>query len=159
MRVIDASSIVYAWDNYPIVNFPPLWQWIEGDCASGELCIPRPAFDEVEDVSPDCSDRLKSASITVIPVSNTILVAATEIKTRLGIFNDNYHPDGVDENDILIIATAQIALADLISNEGRQPDLPINMRKYKIPAVCAQIATVQCINFLDHIKQSGRQFG
>jgi hypothetical protein len=157
--VIDASAIVYAWDNYPIDQFPPLWEWVEDDCRTGDLCIPQPAMEEVGHVSPDCAQWLRSVGISVLPVTNAILVDANGIKNGLGITNDQYHPDGVDENDLLIIATGRCEGAVLISNEGRQANLPLNTRKYKIPAVCGQIAPPPCINFLDHIKASQRQFG
>jgi len=34
MSLFDASSIIYAWDNYPPELFPPLWDWLEEELVS-----------------------------------------------------------------------------------------------------------------------------
>ena len=159
MLVIDASAIVHAWDNYPFDQFPPLWEWLEDECKNGDLCIPRPALDEVDAVCPDCGNWLRAIQTTVLPVKNEVLVEASRIKGELGIANDQYHPKGVDENDILIIASARTAQSELVSNEAKQPSLPLNRKQYKIPAVCTHFAPPPAIDFLECLKRSGRRFG
>lgn len=151
MRVLDASAIVYAWDNYPIDCFPPTWEWIRTEILSGELAIPRAALDEVGHVSPDCHSWLKAVPITVYEPTTKVYQAALAIQHQLGIDGDAYHADGVDENDVLIIATAKVHSCKLVSNEAIQSNLPNNMKRYKIPAVC-KLSTVSCENFLQYIK-------
>ena len=107
MQIFDASSIIYAWDNYPVTQFPNLWSWLAGEIKSNQLCIASVAFNEVKSKAPDCGEWLKAAAITKVVESNEILQCALEIKSLLGIQNDQYG-NGVGENDILIIATAKI---------------------------------------------------
>lgn len=160
MQVFDASSIIHAWDNYPIENFPPLWGWIAERIAAGEFSIPRVALDEVNGKSPDCGGWLRDQDITVLPLTNDILQQAVAIKHILGIVEDDYHPKGVGENDIFIIATAKVAGTTLISDERRQFRLPDVMAKCKIPAVCdMDEVSVECIQFVELIKASGAVFG
>ena len=72
---------------------------------------------------------------------------------------DAYHADGVGENDLLIIASARIGGATLVSDEKKQPILPTDRRRFKIPAVCAQLnSQVPCESFLEYIKSSGQSF-
>lgn len=160
MRDIDASSIVYGWDNYPISQFPALWDWVEEEIANGLLTMSRLALEEVETVAPDCADWLKQKGIGRKDVTNDIATAAMNIKNTLGIVNDAYHADGVGENDILIVATAQVTGVPLISDESRQTTLPANMRRYKIPAVCGlPSVNVPCMSFVQYVKQANRVFG
>ena len=159
MRVFDASSMIYAWDNYPIGQFPPLWEWMASQIEAKELVMPRVAFEEVQNKAPDCGEWLKENNLEQLAISNAILQDAKRIKDLLGIMGDNYHAKGVGENDILIIATARLHGVDLVSDEERQTTLPQISSKRKIPAVCAlQQVSVVCINFIDYIKASGEVF-
>lgn len=160
MQVFDASSMIYAWDNYPLRQFPRLWKWIAEQIEQNMLVMPHVAFEEVANKTPDCGDWLKENNLEQLEISNVIIQGAMRIKDLLDIVDDNYHPKGVGENDIFIIATAQEQGAELVSDEERQPTLPNIPSKRKIPAVCAlrEIA-VPCINFIEYIKRSDEIFG
>lgn len=158
MQVFDASSMIYAWDNYPIRQFPGLWEWMATQIDEKRLVIPSVAFEEVVKKTPDCGKWLDITDIKQLEITNTIMQDAMRIKKLLGIKGDNYHPKGVGENDIFIIATASVHRAELVSNEGRQktPDI---LAKKKIPVVCSmKEVDVLCINFLEFIKRSDEIF-
>lgn len=159
MQVFDASSMIYAWDNYPVSQFPGLWEWMANQNETKQLVMPSVAFEEVQHKTPDCGEWLKDNDLEQLAISNAILQDAMRIKELLGIVDDNYHAKGVGENDILIIATARLYEAELVSDEERQPTLPQVPSKRKIPAVCVMpTVSVPCINFIDYIKRSGAVF-
>lgn len=159
MQVFDASSMIYAWDNYPIDQFPPLWDWMASQIEAKQLVMSDVAFREVGHKVPDCSEWLKVNKLELLAVSGAILQSAMQIKGSLGIVGDNYHPKGVDENDLLIVATSLVNNATLISDEGKQASAPQILSKRKIPAVCMMPSvSVYCINFIDYIKASGAVF-
>ena len=159
MRVFDASSMIYAWDNYPIGQFPPLWDWMASQIEAKQLVMPSVAFEEVQNKTPDCGAWLKENNLEQLAISNAILQDAKRIKDLLGIAGDNYHAKGVGENDILIIATARLHGAELVSDEERQTNQPQVFSKKKIPSVCVMPSvSVSCINFIEYIKASGAVF-
>jgi len=45
MRVFDASSMIYAWDNYPFGQFPPLWNWMADQIKQGAVTMPSVALE------------------------------------------------------------------------------------------------------------------
>lgn len=160
MRVLDASSIIYAWDNYPPAIFPPLWAWIGQRMREGLLVIPAVAFDEVQHKTPDCAVWMLEQPVTRLPMTERILLDALRIKGLIGVVGDRYHPKGVGENDLLIISTARAYQGTLITDEERQLNTPREPTKVKIPAVCARVdVAVPCENFLEFIKQANRVFG
>ncbi len=159
MLVFDASSMIYAWDNYPAYQFPGLWDWIAKQIEENKLVMPGVAYDEVCDKSPDCGEWIKSNSLVKLEISNAILLDAMRIKGLLGIVNDNYHSKGVGENDLLIIATARNHSGELVTDEERQPTLPKEPSKKKIPAVCdMKGVSVPCMSFIEYIKRSNQIF-
>ena len=158
--VLDASSAIHAWDTYPNENFPLFWDWFAEIIHKGEIVLPQDARDEINRILSPCGKWLAERNLEVIRLSDAIVHEAMRIKGILCISNDGYHPKGVDENDIDIIATAKILGCTLVSNEAKQPSLPDRMPKYKIPSVCAlPEVNVQCINLINLISRSGRVLG
>ncbi len=119
MQIFDASSIIYAWDNYPLAQFPPLWDWLSSRVEEKTILMSRVASVEVAHKSPDCHGWLRDNGLKLLEVTNEIVQEAMRIKRLLRIVNDSYHPKGVDENDLLIIATARIHCLELVSDESR----------------------------------------
>ena len=159
MQVFDASSMIYAWDNYPARQIPGLWKWMATQIEEKHIVMPRVAFEEVENIALDCGKWLKDNNLEQLAISNAILEETMRIKGLLGIVDDNYHPKGVGENDILIIATARVHRAELVSEEARQTAQPKELPKRKIPAVCAmEGVAVPCLNFIEFIKRSQEIF-
>ena len=159
MQVFDASSMIYAWDNYPIRQFPGLWNWMEEQIEEKKLVLPKVAFNEVTNKTPDCGEWLEENNLEQREINNEILKDAMRMKGLLGIVADKYHPKGVGENDILIISTARAHNAELVSDEERQPTPPIEPAKRKIPAVCGmKEVNVPCFNFIEFIKRSNEVF-
>jgi hypothetical protein len=159
MPAFDASSMIHVWDNYPEPQFPPFWEWIKKQIEARALIMSAVAFDEVIHKAPDCAAWLMRAGLEKVDVTNAILQNAMRIKALLGVVNDRYHPNGVDENDLIIIASALAVGIDLVSEEN-QPNPPKDPVKRKIPTVCKmQQVSQPCIKFLDYLKASGAVFG
>lgn len=159
MQVFDASSIIYAWDNYPPEQFPPLWNWLAKTVQNHDIAFSTVALEEVRHKLPECADWLDGHSVLKLPVTNAILQEAMNIKSLLGIVGDSYHVKGVDENDLIIIATAKYHGVGLVSDESAQK-LPDKPAKRKIPAVCVMSdVRVTCSNFLAYLKASKEKFG
>lgn len=154
LLVFDASSLIHAWGNYPEPQFPGLWEWIASQFIAGEFVLPSIAHTEVGYKAPDCVEWLKTQGVNNLAVNNEIVQEAFRIKNLLGIVDDLYSAKGVDENDLLIIASAKVNHCKLCSEEAQPtgPKLPANM---KIPAVCKlESVTVPCLNFIELIKES-----
>lgn len=154
MYSFDASSIILAWDNYPIENphFESLWQWLAEQFERKEFVISKVAFDEVSHKVPECGEWLKNNHIEAFPLTVDSLSIAQKIKTLLDIEEEKYR-GGVGENDLFIIAISKETDATLVSDEKRQIPLPQLKPNYKIPAVCAmQGVDVECVCFTDLLK-------
>lgn len=159
MYVFDTSSALHAWDTYPLEQFPPMWDWFKNAFLQGTFLLPENAFEEISHKSPEFQQWFKEQGISSVPLTDEILMLALRIKNTLDISEDAYHSKGVDENDLFIISTAKVFEATLVSNEGRQFNLPDIKSKYKIPTVCSlpEVA-IPCINFIELVKASKEVF-
>jgi predicted nucleic acid-binding protein len=154
LQVFDASSMIYAWDNYPLQQFPGLWEWVAGQINQHQLVISSVAMKEVAHKTPECAEWLRNCKIQLLDMNNAILQDALRIKNLLGIVGDNYG-GGVGENDLFIVATARAYKAELVTDERWQNIRPKKLADYKIPAVCDMDAVaVRWIKFVDYIKRS-----
>ena len=159
MHMFDASSTIYGWDNYPLAQFPGLWDWLGSQIGAGLVTLSETANKEVCSKLENCGQWLKDQGLAVVVNTPATLLEASQIKTLLNIVGDDYRSDGVGENDLLIIASAKTGGATLVSDEKKQLMLPNNRRRYKIPAVCAYLnPPVRCESFLEYIKSSGQSF-
>ena len=160
MQAFDASSIIHGWDHYPPKQFPPLWKWIAGGLRRKITAFAKLRLQRSKSVRRTATSWLRAEDMTCVKMTAEAVIKAAEIKSTLEIVNEKYHPRGVGENDILIVASASVERHRLISNENRQPDIPDKKAKYKIPLVCdLPEVTVDCIDFLTLIKESGEVFG
>jgi len=158
MLVFDTSSIVHAWDNYPIDQFPSLWTWLAGEFDSRNICLSEVVLGEVEEVSPDCHTWLGNQDVNYLPISDQIATEAVGYKALLEI--GAHFGGGVGENDLFIVATARVYGVELVTNEALQKTLPKTKANYKIPALCAmQEVKVTSCNFLDYLRRSKVVFG
>lgn len=82
MQILDASAILYAWDNYPQSQFPGLWIWLAGQVKEHELVIPSVAFDEVGHKAPECAQWLKGMGVLRLPMTNKVVQAACKSSSR-----------------------------------------------------------------------------
>jgi len=158
MQVFDASSMIYAWDNYPLKQIPGLWEWMADQVGTQRLVMPSVAFGEVVHKAPECGAWLRDCNLELLEVNNAILQDAIRIKNLLGIVGDKYG-GGVGENDLFIVATARAYKAELVTDEAWQPTLPKKLENCRIPAVCSmEKVAVRWIKFIDYIKRSEAVF-
>ena len=47
MHMFDASSTIYGWDNYPLAQFPGLWDWLGSQIGAGLVTLSETANKEV----------------------------------------------------------------------------------------------------------------
>lgn len=89
MHMFDASSMIYGWDNYPLTQFPGLWDWLGGQVIAQSVTISETAHDEVRGKLPDCGNWLKKQQVNVVVNNTGILQEATSIKALLQITGNN----------------------------------------------------------------------
>ena len=83
--MLDASSIMHGWDNYPKSNslFKNLWDWIENLIQESQLVISDIALQEVENKYPELAIWLKQNNIDEYKMLPIDLSTTQTVKTKL----------------------------------------------------------------------------
>lgn len=153
----DTSAIIDFWEHYPVTNpnFEKLWEWFVEKIGEELFVISDIAKIETNKKDKELFDWLKNNGANIMIDKKDIqdLKIVQDIKDELGIIEDQYHPKGIDENDLFIISIAKRNNRILVSNESIQNNLPDIKSKYKIPAICnlSQV-NLECINLLTLLK-------
>ena len=158
--LIDASSLIHAWQHYPIKQFESLWRWLKDQIAEQKVATIPEIFEEVKKKEPDCYEWLKEAGIAKIRIDNAVIQSARQIARELGIKDDRYSTQGgAGYNDLLLISVAHITRCSLITNEARQSRKPEKKANSKIPLVCQELSPpVKTFSFIEWLKDKGPVF-
>ena len=171
MYMFDTSSMVYAWDDYPKDQFSCLWDWMGEQIKKRELRMSETVYNELEG---ERYQWIKQCGLKPDPNTDTVARYAAQIESKLGKpKSPEQNIKGVSANDILIIAAVIVLNQNkivyskevvLVSNEGKQFNIPGELYNYKIPLVCASLPTlcalpkIRCINFAEYLKESKSVF-
>jgi hypothetical protein len=151
----DASSILHCWEVYPTGQFPKFWEWMGERVQDRAFVVPEVALFEAK----DAYDWLKENGVTVLKPNNEALALAVALQQTLGILEHGYSAKGVDENDLIVVATAKVNDVGLVTEEAPQLQLPTNKCKFKMPAVCELPEVgVKWKRFNSVLRDSGRVF-
>lgn len=154
---IDANIFLAAWyKSYPRHIFSSLWQQIS-ECRNDIILI-KPVFDEIEPVSS--SDRklsmekkrkkyplrmwMEENRFDATDINDEINAVSLELEKEYEVSGES---KGAGQNDMTLIAYAQIMDKTVVTFEGEQPQKPGKKSNYKIPLICRE-QNVECIDFI-----------
>jgi hypothetical protein len=139
--MVDACSFTELRRVYPKVNFPGVWELIEGLVVEGRLNSVEDVFFELDAQDDEVSVWARSHRDIFLPLTEEIQQKAREILSS--------HPTLVDlkkrksSADPFLIAAALLRGATVVTQEKRSGGPPA----VKIPDVCASF-NVRCIPLL-----------
>lgn len=157
---MDASVLITAWNtHYKAGVFPSLWRKL-GEHSKSFVFI-QPIYDEI-----DPSElRERSREPQKYPLKNWMDqqgIVATSIDSAIEeqsmTMAAKYKIDlkhskgGVNANDIKLIVFAKSKRYPVVTYERRQPALPSQKYKYKIPLICAEEG-VRCIKLISMMEE------
>ena len=171
--LIDTSVAIAMWrEMYPPENFPTFYVRMRQKFLALNIHFARPVFDEIEYTQEKLEgddlrawlEKISDEKEGFIKNSNQrIDERADELNADYSIektveliadypSEDDTDKEGVDRNDLLLIAMAKEYGFTIVTQEKEQSPPPKKKEKYKIPAVC-QKEEVRCINLIEFIKE------
>ena len=161
---VDANILITAWyRSYPHSVFPSLWKQLAQH--RNDIVLIKPIFDEIEPVSsadqklPWDKKRKKyplrvwmgDNQFDATPVNDEINALSLDLEK---IYETSNESRGAGQNDITLIAYANIMDKTVVTFESMQTQKPGKKCNYKTPLICHEQG-VGCINFIKMIDLLG----
>jgi hypothetical protein len=148
---LDSDAAINAWSDYPIENFPKIWDWIEQMGRTGILGMSEVVFRELEKGGDECFDWFKARkSDFVYPNDDDV---QGELDRLVNTYNNFGLITGKNEGDPFVVALAIVKGCIVVTNES----MSNNMNGPKVPDVC-RAEGIQWIKFVDVIRREGVRF-
>lgn len=148
---LDSDILIQAWRDYPIENFPSVWDSIEAMGVHSVAGLSELILNELERGGDELYDWVKSRE------SDLVIATTPEIESEVTYLVNTYNNFGIitgrNEADPFVVAVAKANSCSVVTNETRSGDL----NGPKIPDVCLE-EDIRWIRFVDIIKEEGFVF-
>lgn len=149
---LDSDAIINAWRDYPIQNFPKIWDWVESLGRNEIGGMSEVVFKELEKGGDECYDWFKDRKKLFVHPNDDDIQA--EVKRLVTSYNNFGWITGKNEGDPYVVALALVKGAVVVTNESPSN----NMNGPKIPDVC-RVEGVQRIKFVQVITRENVVLG
>ena len=147
---LDSDAIINAWRDYPIQNFPNIWDWVENLGREQIGGMSEVVFQELERGGDECYNWFKDRKeLFVHPNDEDI---QNEVRRLVNTYNFGLTASK-NAGDPYVIALAKVKNAVVVTNESPSN----NMNGPKIPDVC-RVEGIQRIKFVQVITKEGVVF-
>ena len=140
---LDSDAIIGAWRQYPIENFPKLWEWVESMGRDEIGGMSEVVFKELERGGDECFEWFKERKkLFVHPNDENV---QNEVRRLVNTYNFGLNASK-NAGDPYVIALAKVKDAVVVTNESPSND----MNGPKIPDVC-RVEGIRRIKFVQII--------
>jgi hypothetical protein len=144
---IDTSALIAAWqERYPIENFPPFWNRVEGLIVTGGLTAPLEVLRETARRSDELHAWLNARKQMFRELDDAVQIEAAQVLARF--------PRLVGERrmrtsaDPFVIALARVTQVQIVTEEKPTG----NLQRPNIPDVCTALGMPPCMGLLELIR-------
>lgn len=148
---LDSDAAINAWRDYPIENFPKIWDWIEHMGINGIAGMSEVVFHELEKGGDECFAWFKQRKEYFVYPNNQEV--QKELERLVNSYNNFGIITGKNEGDPFVVALAIVKECTVVTNES----MSNNMNGPKVPDVC-RAERIQWIKFVDVIRRESVTF-
>ena len=148
---LDSDAVINAWRDYPIENFPKIWDWIQLMGRERILGMSEVVFRELEKGGDECYRWFKERKMDFVHPNDDDV--QRELDRLVNTYNNFGLITGKNEGDPFVVAIAIAKDCIVVTNES----MSNNLNGPKVPDVC-RAEGIQWIKFVDVIRREGVTF-